>query len=65
MQISEEVFKSFLPEQKAQEICETVLLFQQGIGYYAGADLSESLKLLDEKPTEWKEYAMNNLDKWQ
>lgn len=65
MKIPDEVFKSFLPEQKTQEIYETVMLFQKDVGYYAGADLSESLKLLgDEKPTEWKDYAAKNLEQW-
>lgn len=41
------------------------MLFQKDVGYYAGADLSESLKLLgDEKPTEWKDYAAKNLEQW-
>jgi uncharacterized protein YbjT (DUF2867 family) len=65
MKIPEEVFKSFLPEEKAQEIYETVMLFQKDVGYYAGADLVDSLKLLgDEKPTEWKDYAAKNLEQW-
>ncbi|OKL55970.1 hypothetical protein UA08_08752 [Talaromyces atroroseus] len=46
LQIPEDVFKAFLPEAKAQEISETVMLFES-VGYYAGADLSGSLKLLD------------------
>ncbi|KAF3402777.1 NmrA-like family domain-containing protein 1 [Talaromyces pinophilus] len=65
MKISEQVFKSFIEEEKAQELYETVMLFQKDMGYYAGADLSESLKLLgDEKPTEWKDYAAKNLEQW-
>lgn len=65
VKISKEVFKSFLPESKAQEIYETVMLFQKDVGYYAGADLADSLKVLgDEKPTEWKGYAAKNLEQW-
>lgn len=65
VKISEEVFKSFLPVEKAQEIYETVMLFQKDVGYYAGADLADSLKLLgDEKPTEWKAYVAKNLEQW-
>jgi hypothetical protein len=40
------------------------MLFQS-VGYYARADLSDSLKLLDEKPTEWKEYVQENLKHWE
>ncbi|RAO67077.1 uncharacterized protein BHQ10_003089 [Talaromyces amestolkiae] len=65
VKIPEEVFKSFLPHEKAQEIYETVMLFQKDVGYYAGADLADSLKLLgDEEPAQWKAYAAKNLEQW-
>lgn len=47
----------------AQELLETVLLLEDP-GYYDGADLSESLKLLSEEPTSLKAFVQANIDKW-
>lgn len=62
-QVSNDVYKSFLPASFAQEMLENMLLLQ-GPGYYAGADLSSSLALLDRKPTTWKDFAKTNKGKW-
>ncbi|CAH0022669.1 unnamed protein product [Clonostachys rhizophaga] len=62
-QVSNDVYKSFLPAPAAQELLENMLLLQDP-GYYAGADLSSSLALLDRKPTTWKEFAKANKGKW-
>jgi hypothetical protein len=62
VQIPSEVFKSFLPHA-AQELLETMLLLEKP-GYYDGADLSESLGLLSEKPTTWKTFVEHNKDMW-
>lgn len=64
MKVPGEVFKSFLPENKAEDIYEMLMLIQE-FGYYGGADLAESLELLDEKPTEWKEFVEKNREKWE
>lgn len=61
--ISEDTYKSFLPEPIAQEMLENMLLLEEP-GYYAGADLKESLGLLDEKPTTWKAFVEKNKAKW-
>lgn len=63
IQIPSETFKSFMPAAVAQEMLENILLLEEP-GYYAGADLSESLSLLDEKPTTWKEFVTANKAKW-
>jgi hypothetical protein len=59
-----EAFKTFLPESKAEEIYEMLMMIQE-FGYYGGADLTESLELLDEKPTEWKDFVEKNREKWE
>jgi hypothetical protein len=64
MKVPGEMFKSFLPESKATEIYDMLMLIQE-FGYYAGADLTESLELLDGKPTEWKEFVEKNREKWE
>jgi hypothetical protein len=44
---------------------ENMLLLQDP-GYYAGADLTESLQLLGpDKPTTWKAYVEENKSKWE
>lgn len=63
VQLPEEVFKSFLPPPIAQELTENMLLLEDP-GYYAGADLSESLAILSEKPKTWKEFVEANKAKW-
>lgn len=64
IEIPPEVFKSFLPEAIAEETCENMMLLEEP-GYYGkGADLSESLAILDEKPTAWKEFVETNKSKW-
>ena len=61
--VSADKYKSFLPDQIAQEMLENMLLMEKP-GYYLGADLAESLSLLDEKPTTWKNFVQANKDKW-
>lgn len=63
VQIPGEVFKSFLPPPVAQELLENMLLMEDP-GYYAGADLSESLAMLDEKPVSWKQFVEENKAQW-
>ncbi|RAL07819.1 NmrA/HSCARG family protein [Aspergillus homomorphus CBS 101889] len=64
-QVPADVFKSFLPENIAQEILENILLLEIP-GYYAGESLAPSRKLLDEddKPTTWKEFVARNKGKF-
>ncbi|KAM0332104.1 hypothetical protein ACHAQA_002376 [Verticillium albo-atrum] len=54
-QVSAEQYKSFLPEAMAQEMLENHL-FIEDPGYYNGAGLQESLEILEDKPTTWKEF---------
>lgn len=63
VQIPGETFKSFLPPPVAQELLENMYLTEDP-GYYAGADLSESLSLVEEKPIAWKEFVEKNKAKW-
>ncbi|EEP77940.1 conserved hypothetical protein [Uncinocarpus reesii 1704] len=48
-------YVKFLPASVAQEMLETHQLLENP-GYYAGASLDKSLKLVEQKPTTWKEY---------
>lgn len=60
--ISAEAYKSFLPGPLADEMLENHLFIEEP-GYYAGADLKESLDLLAGvglKPTSWKEFLEAN-----
>lgn len=59
IQLTAEQYKSFLPPAVAEELYENHLLLE-GPGYYAGASLDESLALLDEKPTTWKEFIVKS-----
>lgn len=63
MKISEEQFKSFLPEHKAADIYEMLMMIQE-FGYYAGAELDESLGLVERKPTNWKQFVEKNRETW-
>ncbi|CAH0019885.1 unnamed protein product [Clonostachys rhizophaga] len=63
-QVPVNVFKSFLPLQIADEMNDNMLLLQEP-GYYQGADLAESLQLLDAKPTTWKAFVEANKAKWE
>lgn len=63
-QVPGDVFKSFLPPQIADEMNDNMLLLQDP-GYYQGADLADSLQLLDAKPTTWKEFVEANKAKWE
>ncbi|KAJ6779891.1 hypothetical protein PWT90_08663 [Aphanocladium album] len=58
-----DVFKSFLPPHGAQELLENMLLLQDP-GYYGGASLDESHKLIDGKPTTWKDFVTAHKQKW-
>ncbi|OAX82498.1 hypothetical protein ACJ72_03153 [Emergomyces africanus] len=55
VQITPEQYKSFMPAFAAQEFLENHQLLE-GPGYYAGASLGESLAILEQKPTSWKEF---------
>jgi hypothetical protein len=55
IQVSAEQYQSFLPAEMAEEYLENHL-FVEYPGYYNGACLKESLDLLEEKPTTWKEF---------
>lgn len=62
VQIDAESYKSFLPGPLADEMLENHLFIEEP-GYYAGADLKESLDLLASvgmKPTSWKEFLEAN-----
>ncbi len=63
MELPEDVFKSFLPPPVAQELLENQLLCEDP-GYYAGAELKESLSFVNGTPTTWKEFAEANKAKW-
>jgi hypothetical protein len=62
-QIPADLFKSFLPAPVAQELTENMLLLEDP-GYFAGKDLAESLALLDEKPTTWKQFVEAHKSRW-
>ncbi|EON69386.1 hypothetical protein W97_08646 [Coniosporium apollinis CBS 100218] len=67
VQVSPEQYKSFLPAQMADEILENHL-FIEDPGYFDGADLEASLKLLEDvgrKPTTWREFLERNKGTWQ
>lgn len=55
MHVSAEQYKSFLPAEMAEEYLENHL-FVEDPGYYNGASLKESVDLVEEKPTTWKEF---------
>ncbi|KAH6867794.1 hypothetical protein B0T10DRAFT_541803 [Thelonectria olida] len=63
IQLPPDVFKSFLPPPVAQEMLENMLLLEDP-GYYARADLKESLDLLSDKPTTWEAFVEENKAKW-
>ncbi|KAK5993037.1 NmrA-like family domain-containing protein 1 [Cladobotryum mycophilum] len=63
VQIPDETWKSFLSPSIAQEMMENFKLLEDP-GYYGGEDLAESLALLEEKPTTWKEFVEQNKQKW-
>ncbi|KAK5014586.1 hypothetical protein LTR16_003797 [Cryomyces antarcticus] len=61
--VSAEQYKGFLPPAMAEEMLENHL-FVEDPGYFAGADLKESLDLLEEKPVTWKEFVEKNSGAW-
>ena len=61
--VSQDSFKAVFPPIAAQELLENWLLLETP-GYYGGADLKESLSLLDEKPVSWKDFVAQNKEKW-
>jgi hypothetical protein len=63
VQIPADTFKSSLPPPVAQEILENILLLEDP-GYFGGEDLGPSKGLLDEKPTDWKDFVAKNKAKW-
>lgn len=62
-QIPGDAFKAFLPPPVAQELLENFLLLGD-VGYYEGAELKESLELIEGKPKTWKEYVAENKHHW-
>lgn len=40
------------------------MLLLEDPGYYGGADLKESVSLLDDKPVSWKDFVEKNKEKW-
>ncbi|KAI9044486.1 NmrA/HSCARG family protein [Aspergillus affinis] len=63
VQIPPETFKSFLPEPVAQDMLENIQLLEDP-EYFAGEPLEPSLKLLDQKPTLWEEFVIQNKEKF-
>lgn len=63
VQVTPGQFKASLPEAVAQEFLENHL-FIEDPGYFLGEPLDESLKLLDSKPTDWREYVKRNASAW-
>lgn len=63
VQLPHDTWKSYLPAPVAQELLENMLLLAD-VGYYAGADLAETNKLLDEPATTWRQYVEANKSKW-
>ncbi|KAK9477273.1 hypothetical protein V1514DRAFT_283464 [Lipomyces japonicus] len=64
VQVSAEQYKSTLPPAFAQEFLENHLLLE-GPGYYGarfrtGSGLSDSLSILEQRPTTWKEFVVKN-----
>lgn len=62
VQIDADAYKSFFPGPLADEMLENHLFIEEP-GYYAGADLKESLTLLASvglKPTGWKQFLEAN-----
>ncbi|CAO2649847.1 Nn.00g011390.m01.CDS01 [Neocucurbitaria sp. VM-36] len=55
VQISEDVYKSFLPEFMAEEMLENHLFIEKP-GYYAGEKLDKSHAILEDGLTSWKEF---------
>lgn len=55
VQISDEAYKSFLPEFMAQEVLENHQ-FMEKPGYYNGESLDESHKILKLELTSWKDF---------
>ncbi|PGG99014.1 hypothetical protein AJ79_08713 [Helicocarpus griseus UAMH5409] len=55
VQITPEQYKGFMPAAVADELLENHQLLEDP-GYYAGASLGESIGILEQKPTSWKEY---------
>ncbi|EYB27990.1 hypothetical protein FG05_12211 [Fusarium graminearum] len=63
-QVPADIFKTFLPAAVADELTENMMLLEDP-GYYGGADLKESLDMLDEKPITWKAFVEKNKSKWE
>lgn len=64
VQVTPEEFRKSLPENIAQELLEN-LLFVEDPGYFLGASLDDSLRLVDEKPTSWADYVKTNSAVWE
>lgn len=62
--VSHDTFKSFMPPPAAQEMLENWLLLETP-GYYNGADLAESLALLEDKPVAWRDFVEKNKALWK
>ena len=62
-QVPADVFKTFMPKGAEEELCENMLLTQD-VGYYAGAKLEETLAAAEGKPKSWKDFVVENKEKW-
>ncbi|SPJ92459.1 related to nucleoside-diphosphate-sugar epimerases [Fusarium torulosum] len=62
-QIPDDQWKGFLPPAVAQEYLENFKLLEAA-GYYAGAGLKESLDLVGDGVTSWKEFATRHASKF-
>ncbi|KAK1765278.1 hypothetical protein QBC33DRAFT_455696 [Phialemonium atrogriseum] len=63
IQVTPEQYRASLPEAIALEYLENQV-FVEDPGYYLGASLEPSLKLLDAKPTTWAQFVEKNAAAW-
>ncbi|KAL4821426.1 hypothetical protein BDW67DRAFT_150740 [Aspergillus spinulosporus] len=64
VQVTPDQFKAALPDSLAEEYLENHLFIEEP-GYYLGASLDESLKLLDSKPMDWAQFVKKYQDAWE
>jgi hypothetical protein len=63
VRVSPENYKASLPQAVAAEYLDNQL-FVEDPGYFLGASLEPTLKLLDAKPTTWVEFLKANASAW-
>ena len=59
VQVTPDQYVAALPPPVAQVFLESHLFIEEP-GYFNGAGLEESLDILEEKPTSWKEFVANS-----